>query len=56
MKIFKHKIKIYKEEEESPTFTIESDTVIDSNIYLFDICKEEVYVDEELIETIFHTL
>lgn len=56
MKIYKHKIKIYKEEEDYPTFTIESDTVIDSSIYLFDICKEEIYLDEELIDTIYHTL
>lgn len=57
MKIYKHKIKIYKEEEDYPTFTIESDTVIDSSQYviLWD-CKEEIYLDEELIDTIYHTI
>jgi hypothetical protein len=57
MKIFKHVIKIYKEEEESPTFIIKSDTVIDSTIYLNEWdCKEEIYIDEELIDTIYHTI
>lgn len=57
MKIYKHKIKIYKEEEDYPTFTIESDTEIDSSQYviLWD-CKEEIYLDEELINTIYHTI
>jgi hypothetical protein len=57
MKIFKHVIKIYKEEEAYPTFTIESDTEIDSSIYLNEWdCKEEIYLDEELIDTIYHTI
>ena len=49
-------VKIYKGEDTEPTFVIESDTLIDSSVYLFDICREEIYLDEELIETIYHTL
>ncbi len=57
MKTYKHKIKIYKEEEEYPTFTIESDTEIDSSqLVNLWICKEEIYIDEVLIQTIHHTI
>ena len=50
-------VKIYKGEEDIPTFIIKSTEVIDSNKYLilWD-CKEEIYIDEELIDTIYHTL
>jgi hypothetical protein len=45
-------VKIYKGEDEILTITIESETTIDSSQYvvLWD-CKEEIYIDEELIET-----
>jgi hypothetical protein len=57
MKIFKNIIKIYKGDDEIPNFIIESDTEIDSTQYvnLWD-CKEEIYIDETLIETKYHTL
>jgi len=56
VKIFKNTVKIYKEEEEIPTFIIESDTVIDSMQYVsLWTCKEEIYVDETLVQTIHHT-
>ena len=50
-------VKIYKGENETPTFVIESVEIIDSTAYtnLWD-CKEEIYIDEELIDTIYHTL
>jgi len=50
-------IKIYKGEEDIPTFIIESQNIIDSSAYtnLWD-CKEEIYIDEELIDTIYHTI
>lgn len=50
-------IKIYKEQDEFPTYVIESVEVFDPIIYieLFDSCKEEIYIDEELIETKYHT-
>lgn len=50
-------VKIYKGENETPTFVIESAEVIDSTAYtnLWD-CKEEIYINEELIETIIHTV
>lgn len=50
-------VKIYKEEDTIPTFTIKSENTIDSNQYviLWD-CKEEIYIDEELIETKYHTV
>ena len=50
-------VKIYKGEEEIPTFIIESQHIINSSQYinLWD-CKEEIYIDEELIDTIYHTL
>jgi hypothetical protein len=49
-------VKIYKGEDEIPTFIIESQTEIDSTQYvnLWD-CKEEIYIDENLIDTINHT-
>lgn len=51
-------VKIYKEEDIIPTFIIESDTVINSSTYVEWIgnCKEEIYLDEELIDTIYHTI
>jgi len=49
-------VKIYKGEDEIPTITIESETTIDSSKWLFDICKEEIYLYEELIETKYHTV
>jgi hypothetical protein len=49
-------VKIYKEEDTIPTITIKSETAIDSSRWLFDICKEEIYLDEELIETKYHTV
>ena len=49
-------VKIYKGEDTIPTITIESETAIDSSRWLFDICKEEIYLDEELIETKYHTV
>ena len=49
-------VKIYKEEDTIPTITIESETTIDSSKWLFDICKEEIYIGEELIDTIYHTI
>jgi hypothetical protein len=50
-------VKIYKGEEDIPTFIIESQNIIDSSAYtnLWD-CKEEIYLDEELIDTIYHTI
>jgi hypothetical protein len=50
-------VKIYKGEDTEPTFIIESTEVIDSSKYviLWD-CKEEIYLDEELIDTIYHTI
>lgn len=50
-------VKIYKLEEDIPTFIIESQNIIDSSAYtnLWD-CKEEIYLDEELIDTIYHTI
>jgi hypothetical protein len=49
-------VKIYKGEEDIPTITIGSIDAIDSSKWLFNICKEEIYIDEELIDTIYHTL
>ena len=50
-------VKIYKEEDTIPTFVIEAQGIIDSSQYviLWD-CKEEIYIDEELIDTKYHTL
>ena len=50
-------VKIYKGEDTIPTFIIETQDVIDSTAYtiLWD-CKEEIYLDEELIDTIYHTI
>ena len=50
-------VKIYKGEDIIPTFIIESQDIIDSNAYtnLWD-CKEEIYIYENLIDTIYHTL
>ena len=49
-------VKIYKGENETPTFVIESTETIDSSQYvvLWD-CKEEIYLNENLIDTIYHT-
>ena len=50
-------VKIYKGEDELPTFIIESVEIIDSSKYvILWNCKEEIYLDEELIDTIYHTL
>ena len=50
-------VKIYKAEDTIETFTIKSENTIDSSEYvvLWD-CKEEIYIDEELIDTIYHTI
>jgi len=51
-------VKIYITGNENiPAFTIESENTIDSSQYviLWD-CKEEIYIDEELIETKYHTV
>ena len=50
-------VKIYKGEDTIPTFVIESEESIDSSQYviLWD-CKEEIYLNEELIDVIYHTL
>ena len=50
-------VKIYKGDDTIETFTIKSENTIDSNQYviLWD-CKEEIYIDEELIETKYHTV
>ncbi len=49
-------VKIYKGEDTIPTFIIESEDIIDSIQYviLWD-CKEEIYLNENLIDTIYHT-
>ena len=50
-------VKIYKGEDEIPTFIIESIEVIDSSQYVILCdCKEEIYLDENLIDTIYHTI
>lgn len=50
-------VKIYKEEDAEPTFVIESINKIDSSQYVnLWTCKEEIYIDEELIDTIYHTI
>ena len=50
-------VKIYKGENETPTFVIESTTEIDSSQYInLWSCKEEIYIDETLIETKYHKL
>jgi len=39
------------------SFTIESENVIDSSQYvILWSCKEEIYIDEELIDTKYHTI
>tara|TARA_R110000868_G_scaffold185895_1_gene427973 strand:+ start:1368 stop:1529 length:162 start_codon:yes stop_codon:yes gene_type:complete len=50
-------VKIYKEKDTTPTFVIESESVIDTKQYiiLWD-CKEEIYIDEKLIDTKYHTI
>ena len=51
-------VKIYITNNQSiPAFTIESENIIDSSKYviLWD-CKEEIYIDEKLIETKYHTI
>ena len=50
-------VKIYKEEDTIPTFIIESENVIDTTQYvILWNCKEEIYIDEELIDTKYHTI
>ena len=49
-------VKIYKEEDTIPTFIIESEKEINSSQYVsLWTCKEEIYVDEVLVQTIHHT-
>jgi hypothetical protein len=50
-------VKIYRENDTIPTFTIKSENAIDSSQYiiLWD-CKEEIYINEELIDTKYHTV
>jgi hypothetical protein len=50
-------VKIYRENDTIPTFTIESENVIDSSQYviLWD-CKEEIYINEKLIDTKYYTV
>lgn len=49
-------VKIYKDKDIIPTFTIESENIIDSSQYIIlGDCKEEIYIDEELIDTKFYT-
>jgi hypothetical protein len=49
-------VKIYKEQDEIPTFIIKGTQVIDSSKYVsLWTCKEEIYVDEVLVQTIHHT-
>lgn len=48
-------VKIYKGEDTIPTFIIESTNVINSTQYVnLWTCKEEIYIDNELIDTIHH--
>jgi hypothetical protein len=49
-------VKIYNADDETPSFIITKDSTIDSTSYinLFDVCKEEIYIDEELINTKYH--
>jgi hypothetical protein len=52
-------VKIYKLEEDIPTFIIgPTDLIIDSTNYVIWLgeCKEEIYLNEELIDTIYHTI
>ena len=50
-------VKIYKEENIIPDFIIESEDIIDSSQYVnLWNCKEEIYIDEDLIDTIYHTI
>jgi len=49
-------VKIYKEQDEIPTFIIEAESEINSTQYVsLWTCKEEIYVDETLVQTIHHT-
>jgi len=50
-------VKIYKGEDIIPTFIIESQNIIDSTQYVnIWTCKEEIYINEDLIDTIYHTI
>jgi hypothetical protein len=50
-------IKIYKGEDETPTFIIESTQIINATKWTsIWTCKEEIYIDEILIDTKYHTL
>jgi len=50
-------VKIYKEDDMISSFTIESENVIDTSQYvILWNCKEEIYIDEELIDTKYHTV
>jgi len=49
-------VKIYKDQDDIPTFIIESDIEINSIQYVnLWTCKEEIYIDETLVQTIQHT-
>jgi hypothetical protein len=48
-------VKIYKEQDEIPTFIIEAEAEINSTQYVsLWTCKEEIYIDKTLIQTIHH--
>lgn len=48
-------VKIYKGEDTIPTFIIESDNEINATKWTsLWTCKEEIYIDNELIDTIHH--
>ena len=50
-------VKIYKMEEDIPTYEIGSEEPINSEYYTSKFsCKEEIYLDENLIDTIYHTI
>jgi len=50
-------VKIYKGEDTIPTFIIESTQIINATKWTsLWTCKEEIYLDEELIDTIYHTI
>ena len=50
-------VKIYRGEEQSPIFIIESTQIINASKWTsLWTCKEEIYIDENLIDTIYHTL
>jgi hypothetical protein len=49
-------VKIYIEDEMIESFTIESEKPIDSSKYVkMWNCKEEIYIDDQLIDTKYHS-